>query len=224
MKRAPIKKTDLPARRIGNKVAGHLCAVCNKRTGEDTYGFRETLRANGILGNKVPPSLRAEVPEPEGERGFGMSELVAYMALCAKHGSKTSAFLLEHGQFFKIGPDTFKGRRGRQGHCYSNATHKALATDLTYCEGQMLIMGLPIDHGWCVTPEGIVVDPTVDNKDGRITEYFGVPFSQEYLIEAMHLNGVYGVLGYFSKTSRLLMDGKTSNFKATIGAHTDATN
>jgi hypothetical protein len=153
-----------------------------------------------------------------------MSELAAYIALCAKHGSKTNAFLLEHGRSFKIGPDTFKGRRGRRGQCYSNATNKALNSGigLTYCEGQMLIMGIPIDHGWCITPEGIVVDPTVDNNDGRITEYFGVPFSQDYLIEAMHLNGVYGVLGYFSKTSRLLMDGKVSNFKATVKESADA--
>jgi hypothetical protein len=41
------------ARRIGSKVAGRLCAVCNKRTGDHTYGFRETLRANGIIGDKA---------------------------------------------------------------------------------------------------------------------------------------------------------------------------
>lgn len=35
------------------KIAGRLCAVCGKRNGEHTYGFRETLRANGIEGDKA---------------------------------------------------------------------------------------------------------------------------------------------------------------------------
>lgn len=38
---------------IRGRIAGRLCAVCQKRNGEHTYGFRETLRANGIDGDKA---------------------------------------------------------------------------------------------------------------------------------------------------------------------------
>lgn len=44
---------QLSAKIVKGKIAGRLCAVCNKRTGEHTYGFRETLRANGIDGDKA---------------------------------------------------------------------------------------------------------------------------------------------------------------------------
>jgi hypothetical protein len=44
---------QLSAKVVRGKIAGRLCAVCNKRTGEHTYGFRETLAANGISGDKA---------------------------------------------------------------------------------------------------------------------------------------------------------------------------
>jgi len=44
---------QLSAKIVRGRIAGRLCAVCNKRTGEHTYGFRETLSANGIAGDKA---------------------------------------------------------------------------------------------------------------------------------------------------------------------------
>lgn len=35
------------------KIAGRICAVCGKANGEHTYGFRSTLQANGIAGDKA---------------------------------------------------------------------------------------------------------------------------------------------------------------------------
>lgn len=35
------------------KIAGRVCAVCGKANGKHTYGFRSTLAANGIAGDKA---------------------------------------------------------------------------------------------------------------------------------------------------------------------------
>jgi hypothetical protein len=45
----------LSAKVVRGKIAGRLCAVCQKRTGEDTYGFHGILSANGIAGDKAHP-------------------------------------------------------------------------------------------------------------------------------------------------------------------------
>lgn len=150
-----------------------------------------------------------------------MSELASYLAMCAKAGSNMDAFVLEHGMLFKVDPETFKGRRGKQGKCFMNATLKAISKNLIYCEGYILVCGIPIHHGWCVTKDGTVIDPTIDNNDGRVADYYGVPFTTDYLIEAAARNGVYGLLGFFSKTQRTLLDGKDTDFKATIGENVD---
>lgn len=67
-----MKKTktvgQLGATRIGTKVAGRLCAVCKKRTGEHTYGFHETLRANGIIGDKAHVSCIKELRNAKMKR------------------------------------------------------------------------------------------------------------------------------------------------------------
>ena len=44
---------NLGARIIRGRIAGRQCAVCGKRTGEHTYGFRGALSANGIKGDKA---------------------------------------------------------------------------------------------------------------------------------------------------------------------------
>lgn len=97
-----------------------------------------------------------------------------------------------------------------------NATLKALAEDLTYCEGYMTVYNIPIHHGWCVTREGKVIDPTIDGETGRVGEYFGIPFTRDYLLKASRLNKVYGILGFMSKTQRQLLDGKVKQFRATL--------
>lgn len=146
-----------------------------------------------------------------------MENLKTYLALCAKVGSKFDAFILEHGKQFEFDTSTFKGRRGKQGMCYMNATHKALAKpDLTYCEGYLLICGVPVHHAWCVNEHGMVIDPTIDNNNGRVMEYYGVPFTRDYLCEALSQNEVYGLLGYLSTTFRPLVEGKVNNFKESI--------
>jgi hypothetical protein len=110
-----------------------------------------------------------------------------------------SRFMLTHGRDYQIGPDTYKGRRGARKQCFMNAAKLALRNSkLTYVEGKVACYGLPIDHAWCVTDDGFVVDPTVRNgDDGHISDYFGVPFHVSYLAAAIRENNSYGLLDYF---------------------------
>lgn len=147
----------------------------------------------------------------------GAMELLDYLKLRESFGSKLDAFIIEHGREFKIGLETFAGRRGRKGLCFMNAAHKALfKEELIYCEGYTMVYGVPIEHAWVCTKSGELIDPTLDNKDGRVTAYYGVPFTQKYLLETLHANGVYGLFGCLSKSVRLLLDGKVKNFREEI--------
>ncbi|HZQ47943.1 MAG TPA: hypothetical protein VFC07_13075 [Verrucomicrobiae bacterium] len=103
--------------------------------------------------------------------------------------------LTEQGRAFPFAPfpAELKHFFGKMGRCYENATRLALSgMELIYCEGYALNQGLPIPlmHGFCITPEGAVVDPTW--KDG--TEYFGVAISKTFLFQTMNQREMYGVL------------------------------
>jgi len=112
-------------------------------------------------------------------------------------------FILAHGREYPIGPNTYAGPRGEPKGCFMNATHLAqMDRRMTYCEGKTSsILGVPIDHAWCIDPDGIVVDPTLDSLmlDGtkRECEYFGVPLRTDYVLRAIKLNKIYGVLDFF---------------------------
>ena len=113
-------------------------------------------------------------------------------------------FMLTYGRDYRVGPNSYAGRRGTPKLCYMNAAHLALDnTAMTYVEGKITVHGVPIDHAWCVDSDGIVVDPTiVPDADGtasrRVNDYFGVPFETAYLRKAMLWNKVYGLLDYFA--------------------------
>lgn len=100
-------------------------------------------------------------------------------------------FVLQHGMRFDgRGKLPKKARMGKARQCFKNATQLVLAhPNLTYVEGYACGI-IPVMHGWCVTKEGDVIDPTW--KDGR--EYFGVPIKRSYLIKSMRLYGVYGII------------------------------
>jgi hypothetical protein len=116
--------------------------------------------------------------------------------------NKLIQFMLAHGRDYTIGPDTYAGERGEPKQCYMNATHLAQRDPaLTYVEGVVSVFGIAVEHAWCATADGIVVDPTMEPavSDGtfdRIGEYFGVPLLTDYVIKACLRNGVYGMLDY----------------------------
>jgi hypothetical protein len=129
-----------------------------------------------------------------------MSQLREYLEAIDRHfpGNAPTAFLLKHGRDYPIGPHSYALPRMVQKQCYQNATLLTLDfPHLTYVEGKISCHGVPLDHAWCIDEEGVVVDPTIDNSDGHITDYFGVPFRTDYLHRAVTRNRVYGLLDYY---------------------------
>jgi hypothetical protein len=116
-------------------------------------------------------------------------------------------FLLEHGQDYAIGPETYAGPRGEAKACYMNATHLALGKDLTYVEGKITVCGIAIEHAWCVNGDGLVVDPTLttgsDGTYNGVGNYFGIPFQADYVRKACLKNKVYGLLDGFGSRKTL---------------------
>jgi len=90
-------------------------------------------------------------------------------------------FFLERGRFFQAQPlpKGYPHRKAQE--CYRNSFRLAISRDgLTYCEG-IVVLSLPnswaeIEHGWCVTGDGMVIDVTF-GKPGL--SYFGVTFRLE---------------------------------------------
>jgi hypothetical protein len=115
--------------------------------------------------------------------------------------NKMVAFMLAHGRDYTIDPATsFIGPRGEPQMCYANAAQRAFDDPaLTYVEGKVSVFGVPVDHAWCVTKGGVVIETTLgpalkDKTFDRITGYYGVPFLTEYLRRAVLRNNVYGLL------------------------------
>ena len=137
-----------------------------------------------------------------------MSDLRKFLEFGAEH-SPISKFMLEHGQSFTIGPDTYKGRRMKRGQCFRNATLRAVRNPrLKYVEGYATVYGVPLQHAWNVRDDGALIDPT---WEGTAKEhYFGVAFSTEYITSAMLKNGYYGALdGFYNRhTIKDLIEGK----------------
>jgi hypothetical protein len=80
---------------------------------------------------------------------------------------------------------------GEPNSCYSNAYQYALENDCFYVEGWATPKNLfPIEHAWCVTRDGDVIDLTWE--DG--TDYFGVPFDLIFVTAVMATTGYYGIL------------------------------
>jgi hypothetical protein len=103
-----------------------------------------------------------------------------------------SSFLLAYGQPYYTDEKSFEGRRRTPKQCFMNAYQLTFEKDLTYVEGYCHMGIIPIEHAWCITREGIVVDPTLPTASG----YFGVPFKSNYLLGATYKKGTYGLLGW----------------------------
>ena len=122
-----------------------------------------------------------EIPEDIGAMGQRVAKLKArpdYEAMSplrkdlemqkAAFGSRPmNDFMLEYARDYQIGPDTFAGPRAEPQACYKNATLLAMENEaLTYVEGKVATMGIPIDHAWCIDADGVVIDPTWSAQDG----------------------------------------------------------
>ncbi len=100
-------------------------------------------------------------------------------------------FLLEVG--YEMKPGLVQPPLMRPKECFSNALHYALAHKLLYVEGFALRhgIGILIDHAWCCTDDGVVVDPTWSKSHD--CQYFGVPMDAHCAAEEAVKNGIYGL-------------------------------
>jgi hypothetical protein len=117
-----------------------------------------------------------------------------------------SRFILAAGQEYDSRVLKHRFGRGMRKACYRNAFELALKHpgELTYCEGRALSCGIvPIEHAWCVTPEGRVVDTTWRDDERH---YFGVKFDTDWLIGWIESRSRYGVLADLFPKELLEMD------------------
>ena len=94
------------------------------------------------------------------------------------------SFLQKHAWFWTPGTRPVGIETGTPGRCYENSFCLAAERrDLTYCEG--IVLGtawhftLIYLHGWCITKDGVVIDPTLDRP---AYVYWGIAFSTLHAI------------------------------------------
>ena len=113
-------------------------------------------------------------PKPE-VKFVGMPGLILYYGKSFVKISQNSCFM------------------GNKKECFKNAYQLSFTKNLTYCEGYAVskILNFPVEHAWCIDNDNNVIDPTWN--DG--IEYFGIPFSMEFIINQALKTSVYGVFG-----------------------------
>ena len=116
-------------------------------------------------------------------------------------------YVLQHGGWYtnQTAPST-RGWRSkyRMKECYGNAYDLAMSDlSLTYYEG-VAVGIVPVDHAWCVKPDGTVVDPTWGGGRQKCDDYFGAPFTLRTLHDVMALTEVYGAMTAWWKWEEVL--------------------
>jgi hypothetical protein len=107
-------------------------------------------------------------------------------------------FLLERGRFFESQPLPKGFKRKKVKECYDNSFKLAYSgKGLTYCEGIVVTefgeeRTTEIDHGWCVTEDGKVIDVTLENPG---LTYFGAVFTKDEMIDVDVLPLIYNIIG-----------------------------
>jgi phage-related protein (TIGR01555 family) len=139
---------------------------------------------------------------------------VGHMQNSADGRLSKESFVLQNGTPYMANAKTYSEERGPQNLCYMNASKAALdIPGRTYVEGFVTVHGVPIQHAWTVDQKGQIYDNTI-NPNKHVSGYFGVPFTKDYLRNAMLNNGYYGLLGRESKkTIGPLLRGEAKNFK-----------
>ena len=106
-------------------------------------------------------------------------------------------FLIHRGRFFESQPLPKGFKRKKAKECYSNSFKLTLSQNgLAYCEGIVVASigdeaAVPIDHGWCVSEDGKVIDVTLE-KPGLA--YYGAVYAKEEMIDVESLPLIYKLI------------------------------
>lgn len=92
-------------------------------------------------------------------------------------------------------------------NCYQNAWYLAEMHDLIYVEGMAFNL-IFANHAWCIDKDMNVYDPTWKTPETSL--YYGVAFDDEYVMEVLHMTGVYGII-----------DNPIQRFPLITGEHID---
>lgn len=116
-------------------------------------------------------------------------------------------FFLREGEEFTPAPYDAErwGKKGPLKECFGNALDLALAfpDELAYVEGVALGDFLGVDHAWCVTEDGTVVDPTWDEPG---SSYWGVRIPLALAVETVGRKDTYGVVDNWQEDYPLLRE------------------
>lgn len=83
--------------------------------------------------------------------------------------------LLAYGRFHTPAPWSQGSPPGEERACYAESLRYAQHAPeaVAYVEGRAFTHGVPVEHAWCATPGGVVLDPTWDPPGDA---YFGICF------------------------------------------------
>jgi hypothetical protein len=129
------------------------------------------------------------------------------------------AFMLEHGKAWTVTEATYAGKRGTPKECYSNAGILVQRRpELTYVEGYVTTIGIPIPHAFLVNGAGEVIDPTLKDNDpehgGRA--YFGLAFDRTYHRAALVRSGYWALLDDLGAALKDIIHGDTEGMLSVV--------
>ncbi len=126
-------------------------------------------------------------------------------------------FVLDHGETMKY--EGYDGEAMEPKQCFANATKLAIGSDnLVYCEGFASGV-IPTSHAWCLDLKtGLVVDPTWVGID-EDRDYFGIPFTNKFLLKTIHSRGMYGIIENWEEDFPLLgeLGGQPEKWRYELG-------
>ena len=108
-------------------------------------------------------------------------------------------FVLRTGRRFdKYLPRPRWVKKGVIKQCFSNCFKEVSrhSKKLIYCEGYAVGSVIPVHHAWLSTLDGEVIDPTWHDRgiSNEKTEYWGIPFDWEFVLETALRTGYYCII------------------------------
>lgn len=118
-------------------------------------------------------------------------------------------FVLRTGrQFSKYLPRPKWVKKGIIKECFSNCFREVSvhSKKLIYCEGYAVGSVIPVHHAWLSTLDGEVIDPTWHDREisNEKTEYWGIPFDWQFVLQTALRTKYYGVLDNWHENYPLL--------------------